>query len=273
MEEYLWQSYNNVIFDCDSTICAIEGIDELADLKGKKKEVEELTQKAMDGELSFEAVFSKRLEIIKPHKNDLEIIGKMYIDSLVEDMKEIIETLQFLGKSIYIVTGGYATAVLTLGTDLKIPFDHIFANRLFFDSQGNYLGYQKDNPLCKNDGKKRVIQKIVGENKKSVFIGDSMTDLEVRDVVSRFIGYGGVIKRNSVFKKVDVYVESESMVGLLPYIIGESDCQKLLKSEYRYLCQKGFTNLFVEQSVTFNNNFDRIISNQIKKKMLRYIDN
>ncbi|KKP70362.1 hypothetical protein A2X44_01460 [candidate division CPR3 bacterium GWF2_35_18] len=257
MKDFSYQSYDCIIFDCDSTICAIEGIDELANLKGKKKEVEFLTQKAMDGELGFEEVFEKRLEIIKPHQEDLKKIGKMYINSLVKDMPKVIETLQYLGKEIYIITGGYEEAVMILAKELKISSSYIYANKLYFDDAGNYLDYERENHLCKNNGKKKLLQKIIQKTQKSAFIGDSMTDYEAKESVTCFIGYGGVARRESVRKKAKIFIESESMVGLLPHIIGKEDYSKLIKSKYFDFYQKGLS-LFYQQNIIFNNSFDTI---------------
>jgi phosphoserine phosphatase len=63
--------YQNIIFDCDSTLTTIEGIDWLAKRKGKEAEVQVLTAQAMDGRIEFEQVFAKRLALIRPERKDL----------------------------------------------------------------------------------------------------------------------------------------------------------------------------------------------------------
>lgn len=63
--------YERIIFDCDSTLSTIEGIDYLAEIAGKGSEVADLTSKAMNGEVKFEDVFAKRLDIIQPRKEQL----------------------------------------------------------------------------------------------------------------------------------------------------------------------------------------------------------
>ena len=54
--------YGTVVFDCDSTLSAIEGVDELAG--EKRDEVEALTRRAMNGELSLDQVYGERLDLI-----------------------------------------------------------------------------------------------------------------------------------------------------------------------------------------------------------------
>jgi hypothetical protein len=46
--------FNLVCFDCDSTLVSIEGIDELARLKGQFDHIADLTRRAMNGELKIE---------------------------------------------------------------------------------------------------------------------------------------------------------------------------------------------------------------------------
>lgn len=54
------QTFRIVYFDCDSTLVSIEGIDELARLKGQADYIAALTRRAMDGEVELEHVFVER---------------------------------------------------------------------------------------------------------------------------------------------------------------------------------------------------------------------
>ena len=57
--------FHNVIFDLDSTLVSIEGIDELGRMVGKESEIQKLTDAAMRGDVTLEEVFEKRLQIIR----------------------------------------------------------------------------------------------------------------------------------------------------------------------------------------------------------------
>ena len=61
-----------ILFDCDSTLSAIEGIDELARVRGPQvfAEVEAMTNAAMEGKITVQDVFSRRLAIIRPPRED-----------------------------------------------------------------------------------------------------------------------------------------------------------------------------------------------------------
>ncbi len=208
--------FNKVIFDCDSTLTKIEGIDELAGIKGKYEEIAVLTKKAMDGHLSFEEVFSKRLQIIKPEKKDLFTVAKLYVRHCLPEAQEVIKKLQDLSIEVYLISGGYDIPVIRLAKFLNIQRTNVFSNHLIFDGQGRYKGFDNKNPLCRNDGKKRILQLIsrragsrfAGKQKgdKVMFVGDGMNDFKVNGVVDLFVGFGGVVRRQEVEKQADVYI-------------------------------------------------------------------
>ncbi len=54
-----------VIFDCDSTIIQGEVIDELAKVAGVSERVQDMTERAMQGELDFEQALKERVSLLK----------------------------------------------------------------------------------------------------------------------------------------------------------------------------------------------------------------
>jgi phosphoserine phosphatase len=85
-----------LLLDCDSTLSSIEGIDELGRLRGPEtfKAVEDMTNAAMDGGTPMEAIFAKRLDIIKPTKAELEAIGAKYIATVEPTAKATLDQLR-----------------------------------------------------------------------------------------------------------------------------------------------------------------------------------
>ena len=102
-----------LLFDFDSTLVTIEGIDELARMKGKYQEVSQLTRLAMEGELAFEDVFYRRLEVIQPTGKDLDQLSELYQRSLVPDAITTIHRLREAGLDIGVVTGAYRQAIVS----------------------------------------------------------------------------------------------------------------------------------------------------------------
>ena len=89
-----WPSYDLVFFDCDSTLTSVEGIDELARLKGKGWRVSVLTDKAMDGKLDLEEVYERRLRAIYPTREQVRQIAQVYGETKVPDAGIVIQILQ-----------------------------------------------------------------------------------------------------------------------------------------------------------------------------------
>ena len=72
-------------FDCDSTLSAIEGVDELtlALPKALQREIKALTEAAMNGTVPLAEVYERRLATIAPSRDQLEAVGKLYVEKLV----------------------------------------------------------------------------------------------------------------------------------------------------------------------------------------------
>lgn len=232
--------FDSVIFDCESTLSAIEGIDVLAEMVGKKKEVSELTRKAMEGLYPFESIYEERLKIVKPTRMALLALGNKYLENLVEDAKGVIEALQFLGKKVYIVSGGISTALFHLGENLGLSRENIFGNDLLFDKKGNYLRFV-EGPLRRNHGKLQIIRQLTG---RKIVIGDGITDLETRECIDLFVGYGGVVKRDKVERESEIFLNCNSLTPFLVIAAGTEGCKKLMPTKYRKYVGRGLDLLF-----------------------------
>lgn len=230
--------YSSVYFDCDSTLVNIEGIDELAAFYNKKEEVARLTEKAMSGQVPLEDVFALKLAMIRPARKDFDRLGKLYIKHVVDDVRDTISTLHFLKKTVIIMTGNFYPAVSQLSQYLGIEDQNVFANKIIFDEQDNYLTFDSKGPLSIAGGKHSLMLILKRENRKVVFVGDGLPDALTRPPVDLFIGYGGVVQRQKVRQKSDVYVTSKSMSVILPYILTKNERERISKSKYHKLLLK-----------------------------------
>lgn len=108
--------------DCDSTLSSIEGVDELAALRGPEveKAVVDLTNQAMDGEIALDQVFAKRLELIQPSADLSRKIGQKYIDTLLPGVEEAFQQLTSQGWRIVIISGGFLQLIEPLAEKLNI---------------------------------------------------------------------------------------------------------------------------------------------------------
>jgi phosphoserine phosphatase len=205
--------YKTVIFDFDSTLVTIEGINELARIKNVHKSISLLTEKAMNGELTFQQVFYKRLELIKPTRSDLIKVSRLYLDNITPGAQDLIRKLMVNGVHVHVISGGYEQAIMPTALHLGIPRRHIHTIRLKPNKFGFMLRPDNNSLLAKNNGKTRMLKQLDLE-KKVAFIGDGCTDLSAKDSVDTFIGFGGVVKRDKVRKQSDLYISTPSLLSI-----------------------------------------------------------
>lgn len=211
--------FDAVIFDLDSTLVTIEGIDELAKFNGVIDLIAPLTQGAMNGTLSFEDIFKKRLEIIRPTYHDLIALGYRYRSTITKGAVEIIDYLIRNNVNVFIVSGGYNPSTQVLGEFLGIPKEHIFANELLFHEDGTYKEINEDIPLWKNTGKKDIISWLRQQYTGSfAMVGDSTGDMEAGTYTDQFIGFAGVINRPAMVEKAELVVTEPDLRTLIQYL-------------------------------------------------------
>lgn len=249
-----WHGFDLIFFDCDSTLSTIEGIDELARLKGKEGRVGILTDKAMNGELDLSEVYGKRLKAIRPTRGQLKAVEELYWQTRVEDAHEVIQALQFLGKQVFIISGGLVDAVRGFGHRMGVPLSHIRAVELEYNQlsgewwryhepstqhKQTYLDYN-EGPLTISSGKPQIIKELAGENPgRRMMIGDGSSDLAAQPVVDLFVGYGGVVAREKVMNEAQVTVKSVSLAPILPLAAGSSGYRRVVDTPHQPLFEKG----------------------------------
>ena len=222
-----WPVYRHVIFDCDSTLTGIEGIDELASHPDTRQRVADLTRSAMDGKVNLETVYGERLEILQPTRGAVRALRSRYRKHVVKDAAALIQALQVLGHEVYIVSGGLFDAVREFGLHLGVAPEHIRAVEVEYDTlSGNwwqgqgpwheaYLAVQHS-VLTESDGKARVIRELLqNQTGRSLLVGDGVSDLLASREVDLFAGFGGVICRDRVASESKVFIQSQSIAPVL----------------------------------------------------------
>jgi phosphoserine phosphatase len=209
-------SYEVICFDCDSTLSKIEGIDELAKWAGVGQEMARLTDAAMNGELPLEAVYGKRLESIKPDKASINQLADLYIQEMVEGVKDVFALLLAQGKEVHIISGGLRQAILPLAVLLGLPESHVHAVDIHFNDDGSYLGFDTNSPLARSGGKHDICKQLLNGKSSLVIIGDGKTDMEAKQPGVTVIGFGGVCDRALVREMADRFVDDADLTAVLP---------------------------------------------------------
>ncbi|XP_077996207.1 phosphoserine phosphatase-like [Glandiceps talaboti] len=204
----IWKSADAVCFDVDSTVVIDEGIDELAAYLNKGKEVSEWTLKAMDGTISYRETLSARLQIIQPSRQQMEEFVKTHPPRFTTGVQDLMQALQSKNIDIFLVSGGLRAIIEPMAKILNVPSNNILCNRLKFYFNGDYAGFDEDQPTSREGGKPEVTGLLKKKHgyKKLVMIGDGATDLEACPPADAFIGFGGNQIRSKVKEQAAWFV-------------------------------------------------------------------
>lgn len=215
------RAIGTVVFDCDSTLVTIEGIDALArESREHQHEIERLTASAMSGEIPLEEAYARRLELLRPTRARIDALASDYIAALVPDARELVAALRSEGWGVRIASAGLRPAVVGLARHLGIPARHVAAVGIHFDEAGAYAGFDTASPLTRSGGKATLLAKWRKRIARPVvLVGDGYTDLEASEAVDTFIAYAGVAKRAAVVAGADACMAWRSLAPALPVIM------------------------------------------------------
>ncbi len=228
--------FQAVVFDCDSTLVTIEGIDELAG--EKTEEIRELTELAMEGKIALEEVYGRRLAIIDPTREQVDAIGRRYVESLVEDAAPVVAALRWLGKEVRVISGGLRPPVVAAAAHLGIDAGKVAAVDISYDGEGRYLDYERDSPLARSGGKPDVLSKWALPH-PTLLVGDGATDLEGKAAVDCFAAFMGVAFRESVAAGADVVLSAPTLAPVLALAATAEDRERLRATEWAELLERG----------------------------------
>ncbi|MET1756272.1 phosphoserine phosphatase SerB [Novosphingobium sp. RD2P27] len=164
------------ISDMDSTMIWQECIDELADFAGLKERVAAITERAMQGELDFEAALRERVRLLAglPESAIAECLeGRI---RAMPGARTLVATLKAQGCHTVLVTGGFHHFADPVGE--MLGFDRVVGNRLEVAS-GKLTG-GLDGPIVDSSVKKATLLEeveAVGEGAVTLATGDGANDI------------------------------------------------------------------------------------------------
>lgn len=221
------------LFDCDSTLTSIEGIDALAAQNGVGAEVAILTAQAMNGEIPYESVPHKRLALTRPTRQQEDALGQLYVENIVLGAREAVRLLKMLGYQVGIVSGGYQQSIEVLARSSDIDLDWIYAVQLCFDDEGGYRGTEDPYGLAAAEGKIGVIETIrsLYQPSRIVMTGDGVTDMVCAPHVDVFVGYGGVVVRKNVRAGAEYYSDHPDLMRVLEFLLTPEELRSVASSD------------------------------------------
>lgn len=212
-------SFDVICFDCDSTLSKIEGIDELAGRVGLGEAMAKLTDAAMNGEVLLEAVYEQRLSLIRPDQASIDWLADLYIEQIVDGVKDVFKTLTVPGKELHIVSGGIRQAILPLARYLGVPETKVHAVDIYFNEDGSYRDYDRNSPLARSGGKAEICRRLLKSQGSLAMVGDGKTDMEAKQAGAVVIGFGGVVDRHVVREQADFYCAEPTLLSILAHVL------------------------------------------------------
>ena len=207
-----------VILDFDSTLCAVESLDALAEMvladdpdsEAKVAEIERLTSLGMSGELPLSESLARRLAILTFNRGHVErlveSLRQKLTPGLVADHQWIFDHAEHL----HVVSGGFVDWIVPVLTPFGFRTEQIHANVLFWDANV-CVGFDQHHPLSRNGGKPEVVQQLgLGPNMGTIAVGDGISDLELKRTghVDQFVAFTAHACRDVVVREADTKVSS-----------------------------------------------------------------
>ncbi|MEO1920609.1 MAG: phosphoserine phosphatase SerB [Sphingomonadaceae bacterium] len=199
------------VSDMDSTMIGQECIDELADFAGLKDKVAGITERAMQGELDFEAALRERVALLEGLSEDA--IGQCLAERIhpTPGARALVATLAEKGCRSVLVTGGFHDFADRVAEQLG--FDRVVGNRLATRDgrlTGGLLGAISDSST-----KARTLAEeaaALGEGGITLAMGDGANDAPML----REASYGMAFRAKPAARDAaDGWIESRDLTAML----------------------------------------------------------
>ena len=165
-----------LVADMDSTIIGQECIDELADFAGLKREIADITERAMQGKLDFKSALRERVALLSGL--DESAIRQCLAERVVPTpgAATLVRTMRVGGATTLLVSGGFVSFAEPISR--MIGFHRYRANKLLFD--GRLLSGAVEDPIVDAEAKRAVLletREELGLHQEDVLaIGDGAND-------------------------------------------------------------------------------------------------
>jgi phosphoserine phosphatase len=207
----------------DSTIIAVECLDELADMAGLKPKIAILTEQAMKGEIEFEAALRERVGLLKGLP--LSALEKTWSERvrLSPGAKSLTATMRAHGAHTILVSGG--AHYFTRRVARAAGFDEEYGNHLGDD--GERLTGEIGEPFLGREGKWEVLKEAVIRRKLNfsevLAVGDGANDLGMIAGAGKMGSLGVAYHAKPILREAANAVIAHNDLTALLYLQGYKD--------------------------------------------------
>lgn len=177
-----------VVLDVDSTLIENEVIELLAGHAGSLAEVEEITSRAMNGELDFETSLRARVATLAGLAAAVfETVGGQV--TVTEGVPELISTVHASGGAVGVVSGGFHEVLDPIAEALGL--DYYRANRL--EVVDGVLTGDLTGPIIDAEAKAATLREWAADLgvplSHTVAVGDGANDLPMMAIAGLAVGF------------------------------------------------------------------------------------
>ena len=178
-----------LVADMDSTMITVECIDELADYAGIKPQIAEITERAMRGELDFEAALDARVALLQGlAESDIERCLAERV-RIMPGAKALVRTMRARGAATVLVSGGFTRFAEPVARE--IGFDRAVANVLKVE-RGVLTG-AVEKPIVGSQTKLTTLRAAIADGQlvegQSLAVGDGANDLAMIEAAGLGVAY------------------------------------------------------------------------------------
>jgi len=207
------------VFDFDSTLTQVEALDVLAEISLANKpaeernkivkQIQEITDLGIDGEISFTDSLRRRIDLLKAHKNDLEALITLLKGKISKSIERNKEFFIDHANQIYVISAGFKEFIIPIVAEYHISPERVYANTFEFDAQGNIIGFDTNNYLSQHNGKIACLKAMNLPGEIHV-IGDGYSDFVMREagIAHKFFAYTENVAREKVLPVADYITPS-----------------------------------------------------------------
>lgn len=177
-----------VVLDVDSTLIENEVIELLADHAGSLAEVEDITFRAMNGELDFEESLRARVKTLRGLPESVfETVGEQV--AVTSGVPDMIEGIKSAGGRVGVVSGGFHEIVDPVAEQLGL--DYWRANRL--EVEDGVLTGGLSGPIIDAAAKATTLTEWADHFgvplSRTVAVGDGANDLPMMAIAGLAVGF------------------------------------------------------------------------------------